>query len=179
MRKNGVPIPEDLAEAAKLAKSKAHPSENPENSENSGKKPTLPKKTKKTLSNKEKRQKEKAKRALENDGELDDPTTVRKKKKAKVESTPGKKHKAFLDDASQALKVADQVNDQQEMAYQAKLDKEYSKLSVDTRKKIERKEKKVQLRAMRKEEVEKAINKFPKNDKKKKSATKVSFVEEK
>jgi len=98
-----------------------------------------------------------------------------KRKKAKVQSEP-KKKKTFLDDTSVALQMADKVNAQQEQEMQAKIDKEYAKLSVETRKKIERRDKKAQLRALRKEEVEKAVQKFPKKEKKK-TATKVSFAE--
>jgi len=175
MRKNGIPIPTELAEVAKLAKTKER-ADDREGEGGDGAATSKNKKTKKVLSNKEKRQKEKSKRALENDGELDDPTTARKKKKAKVQQKEPKK-KTFLDNADEALRMADSVNEKQEMEMQAKIDKEYSKLSVDTRKRIERKDKKAQLRALRKEEAEKAMEKMPKKEKHKKKVSKVSFAE--
>lgn len=171
LRKNGIPIPEDLVEAAKLAKVKEQPLKEEETPA------STPKKTKKVLSNKDKRQKEKAKRIRDNEGEDEDPTEKRKKKKAKKELDGSKKkNKAFMDDTSAALKVADMVNDKQDKELQDKYDKEYEKLSFETRRKIETREKKQRMKAQRQEEVDKAIDKFPKKEKTKKKTTKVSFA---
>lgn len=171
LRKKGIPVPIDLMKSAQMAKVKERADEAAE--EDSKKKPAPAKKGKVPLSNKDKRQKEKAKRALTEDPE--DP--LPRKKKTKTEQ-PDQPKKNFVENASDALNMVDEVNDQQEKAIQEKMDREYNKLSVDTRKKIERQEKKLQLRALRKQEAEDADTTKPKKVKSnKKKTTKVSFAE--
>jgi len=168
MRSKGIPVPNDLWEAAQMAKVKEKPTASTPEKEGA-------KKGKKTpLSNKEKRQKEKAKRALEEA----DPTDPSPKKKAKKATSEPKTKKSFLDNASDALDMVDAVNDAQEKAIQEKMDKEYAKLSVDTRKRIERDEQKAELRAHRKREAEKAEEAMPKKEKFKKKTSKVSFAKD-
>jgi len=116
------------------------------------------------------------KRTREAEGEEEEGKS-KKSKKTKVESEPKEpKKKTFLDDTKTVLQVADAVNDMQEKQIQERLDREYAKLSYETRKKIETREKKIRMKEIREMEANKAFAKGPKKEKfQKKSATKVSF----